>query len=462
MAKLAANGIEGPATLKIEGRIPAALAGVLHRNGPGRFERDGRRKANLLDGDGFVQRLEIADGVARYDARFVRTPKFLREEQAGRFVHPTWTTRAPGGMLSNLGGGRVESQAGVTVYDVGGRVYALDESSPIFELNPQTLDTIGPVAPGLADLPFNNKAHTKLDPATGRWVLIGLTYGRKPKLHMVERAADGAVLSHQTADAPSAYIHDFFLTRTKIVVLFHPLTFNPLPYLTGLRSFTDSLTWRPEMGGRILVVEREGDPAPVWLDAPAVFMWHALNAYERRDGTITADFVGFDAPDHFVGADPQLAAFMAGRTGSARSKGAVRRWRLDLAARRVDTETISDENHEFPIVDPRLVADQHRCGYLAAGGAGVLTSGVARLDVESGRREVYDHGDQTAAGEPVFAPDPTGSLDEGWLIQQCLDGAGGTTFFAVFAADRVADGPLARIWLDRHAPISFHGCWAPR
>ncbi|MSP52370.1 MAG: hypothetical protein EXQ91_08290 [Alphaproteobacteria bacterium] len=38
------------------------------------------------------------------------------------------------------------------------------------------------------------------------------------------------------------------------------------------------------------------------LEATPTFMWHALNAYERGN-VVIADFVGSDAPDHFLGPD---------------------------------------------------------------------------------------------------------------------------------------------------------------
>jgi len=38
--------------LEIEGQLPAAIDGVLFRNGPGRFERGNRRYAHPFDGDG--------------------------------------------------------------------------------------------------------------------------------------------------------------------------------------------------------------------------------------------------------------------------------------------------------------------------------------------------------------------------------------------------------------------------
>jgi carotenoid cleavage dioxygenase-like enzyme len=97
---------------EVEGKIPGELRGSLYRNGPGLFERGGLRKPHLLDGDGLIQRLSFADGTAHYQNAFVRTPKFVAEEQAGKFRFATWSMRRPGGFIANLGGGSVRSQAG--------------------------------------------------------------------------------------------------------------------------------------------------------------------------------------------------------------------------------------------------------------------------------------------------------------------------------------------------------------
>src|SRR5262249_33509256 len=67
-------------TPRVEGQVPASLAGSLYRNGPGLFERGGVPKPNLLDGDGLVQRLSFRDGSVRYQNRFVRTRKLAEEE----------------------------------------------------------------------------------------------------------------------------------------------------------------------------------------------------------------------------------------------------------------------------------------------------------------------------------------------------------------------------------------------
>lgn len=162
------------------GTLPPALEGVLFRNGPGRFSRGGRVKRTLLDGDGVVQRLRLEDGRARYARRFVRTPKLAAEAAADRFLSPTWTSKAPG-LLSNFGQ-HMRSQAGVTAYKVNGRLLALDEVAPGFELDPDTLETLGPVGLGLPDGDTGPKAHARQIPANGDWIFTSTRMGKKGML----------------------------------------------------------------------------------------------------------------------------------------------------------------------------------------------------------------------------------------------------------------------------------------
>jgi len=87
---------------EIEGAIPIELRGVLYRNGPGLFDRNGLRKRFILDGDGMVQAFRFHDKGVSFQNKFVRTQKFTEESLAGEFLYSTWTTQAPGGVMSNL------------------------------------------------------------------------------------------------------------------------------------------------------------------------------------------------------------------------------------------------------------------------------------------------------------------------------------------------------------------------
>jgi len=443
---------------RVEGRIPNGLNGSLYRNGPGLFERGKYRKPHLLDGDGLVQRLSFTDGKVRYQNQFVRTKKFNDEAAADTYKYATWSMPAPGGFWNNIGGGNSLAQAGVTVYPFNGKLYAFDEVSPPWTLDPATLKTEGPKPLGEPGKTYMTKAHTKFDPATGDWLLAGLSYGRTMQIHAITYGTDGHLRSHQVIESPrQIYLHDFFATDKHFIFLLQPMMFSPWMMLAGFSSFMESLTWKRERGNIVMIVPRGGGN-PRFFDAPGAYMWHALNAYETND-EIVADFVGYDAPDHFVPNTAVLYTIMDGKMGTQREPGKLRRYHIDLKRGSCREEIVDNGPHEFPMVDPRTALHRHEVGYMTAGGTAIFNTGVKRFDYESGRATQFDFGPKTVAGEPVFAAAPGGSEDQGWLITQVLDGNSGKTFFAVLDAEHVEDGPAAMLWLDHHLPISFHGAW---
>jgi all-trans-8'-apo-beta-carotenal 15,15'-oxygenase len=388
----------------------------------------------------------------------VRTAKFIEEEKADAFRFSTWSMRRPGGVLANLGGGHTRSQAGVTVYPFNDRLYAFDEVSPAYGVDPTTLATLGEERLGDPAREFMIKAHTKFDPLTGEWLLFGISHGATMKLHMIVHAGDGALKEHRIVASPrQIYIHDFFATRNHFVFVLHPMMFSPFRLLTGQATYIESLKWKPQDGNVVMVLSRDGSGEPLLLDAPAAFIWHALNAYEE-DGAIVADFVGYDAPDHFAPHDALFYRLMQGELGTAQAPGKLRRYRMDLRARSLREEIVDSGSHEFPMIDPRAALQKHAIGYFTCG-RGPINGGVKRVDYRSGAAQTFDFGPNVATGEPVFAAKPDGSNDDGWLIVQCLDGATERAFFALFNAGRLDAGPIARIHLPHHLPLSFHGWW---
>lgn len=441
---------------EIEGAVPAGLRGSLYRNGPGRFERGGYRIRHLLDGDGLVQRLSFTDAGVRYQNAFVRTEKFVAEELAGKRLQATWTTRKSDAFWENFGGGISNSQAGITIYPINRRLLARDEYGASYAIDPETLAT-GELLPP-RDMNAAYKAHSRIDPESGEWIVAGAKFGRTMQLCAEIYDRDFKLKRQISVESPRvAYFHDFLATKRFIIFVLHPCFFSPFGFLLGLESFTDSLTWRPEAGNIIALVPRDGSE-PRYFDARSAYMWHGLNAYEDGENVVV-DFVGFDEPDHFIGRDALFCNVMQGRMGRAQAHGKICRYRIDLAASKLNEDIVDDANHEFPMIHWRDAMTRQRIGYFTVGGLGVFNSGVKRLDYETGQARAFDFGADTHVGEPVFAPKPNGASGEGWLLTQCLDGRTERTFFAVFDAAAPDDGPLAKIWLSHPVPISFHGSW---
>lgn len=451
----------------VEGTIPAGLRGTLFRNGPGLFERDGLRKRCLLDGDGMVRAFRFGEGSVRYQNRFVRTRKFREEAAAGKFLYPTWSTQAPGGIFANIGSGEYENQAGVTVVVRDGRLYAFDEFHPPYELDFESLESRGVSWLGLKEGSTVLSAHSRIDRKNGDWIFYGLKYGRKTRLYLTILDRDGRLKKQQSVPLPRTfYIHDFFATERHVIFNFHPVEIRPFPVLLGLKSMTGAMEWVPERGNLVMVLRRDGEGAPTWLETETAWMWHAVSAFEDK-GEIVADFVGYRNPDHFLGSDPALFAIMEGRRGNFAFPGEIRRYRIDLPGRRIRQEILDAEhNQEFPFVNPLLACYRYRYGYFVrmAHGEPFYTA-VARVDMATGRSDVYDFGPGRYCSEPVFAPKPgfdysnAGTEEPGWLMTEVYDSKAHQSCLAIFRADALGDGPLAYVNLRHHVPLGFHGFW---
>lgn len=456
---------------RVEGRIPEGLRGTLYRNGPGLFDRAGKRRRALLDGDGLIQKFRFGDSGVEYRARFVRTEKFVAEERAGAFVYGTFSTQAPGGILANVFPNRkLRSQAGITAVPWRGRVYAFDETALPWELDEETLETIGETSFGLPRDLTLYAAHNKIDVETGEWLHFGLQYGRTASVHLTTFAADGSLAGHDVHPIPRyCYLHDWFVTERFVVLHLHPATIEVWGLLLGLRSIVDSLRWNGADGSLLMILPRDrraGRVVPRFVETEASFMWHSFNGHEEG-GDLVLDFVGYENPDHFIGPDPLALAVMQGRPGQFQYPGFVRRIRVRPGDRRARNEVVAAGNYEWPRIDDRLLGRRNRWGWMAsAKPKRFFANSVARIDFEDGSTKEYAFDDSVFTSEPVFVPDPArggaGGEEEGWILVELFDGRDRRSSLAVLDAGRIEDGPVARVLLEHHVPISFHGYWKPR
>ncbi|MBE9013653.1 carotenoid oxygenase family protein, partial [Pseudanabaenaceae cyanobacterium LEGE 13415] len=79
----------------LSGAIPEGLRGSLYRNGPGRLERGGIRVGHWFDGDGAILAVHFNDTGATGVYRYVETPEFLNEVQAGKLLYSGYGMSPP-------------------------------------------------------------------------------------------------------------------------------------------------------------------------------------------------------------------------------------------------------------------------------------------------------------------------------------------------------------------------------
>ena len=132
---------------------------------------------------------------------------------------------------------------------------------------------------------------------------------------------------------------------------------------------------------------------------------------------------------------------------------------------RADVEG-TDEEAEFPRIAPAVTGRRNRyvytIGVSSQGLSGWRLRRVVKRDLEAGTSDAFDYGSGVIAEEHVFVPGRASSReDDGWLVGPFLDYVRGLTGIAVFDARHVADGPVARAWLEYPLPLAFHGEFSP-
>ena len=430
------------------GHLPAGLAGILWRNGPAEHERFGRRYTHWFDGDGMVQAFTFADGEVTHRARILDTPKRRRETRAGKRVLPAFGT--PGSAA--LRGPDDMNVANTAMLTHAGRLMALWEGGSALAVDPETLAAGEFVAwrPDLAGLPFS--AHPKVEPDGTLWN-IGFATQPRPVLLLYRIDRGGRKAEAGLLDAgPMGMAHDFVVTARHLVILLTPFVIDGS---AGHATFLDAHVWRPNLGTRVLVVDKNTLREVRRHELPPGFHFHHGNGWEEPDGTIRLDLC--QAPDpSFVTGD--LRAVMRGaldfRSPHPRYRSVVLRQGGSAAI-----EDAAPGLAEFPRIDGRRTARRHRKLFALAGSGaaeGWPLRSVARLDPEGGAVDSWAYPRHQIPEEHVFVA--RGAAEgEGWLIGPFIDVARQAAGLNVFEAARVADGPLWQGLLPYPLPMALHG-----
>jgi len=432
----------------VHGRPPARLKGVLYRNGPGKFRRPGGAATHWFDGDGLIRRFAIDDGRAQAAARFADTHKRRVEAERGAMVMPGFGTRgAPDAPISSNDD---VNAANTSVMAPDGKLWALWEGGSALELDPGTLETRGFVTlrPDLKSMPFS--AHPRYEP-DGRVWNFGL-YGRRAVIWRLSR--DGALEAADIVDLPQAsFFHDFTATDRHLVIVLQPWVRGDRMVLPVSRAFQ----WRPELGTKVLVVDKADLSRRRVFDLPAFSFFHLGDAWEEGDGTIRFDVCASDDPTFGIdGAEGLLLGRLAPSPPARLARIALH---PDGRGRFEPTGTIA----EFPKGDPRFAGRARALTFHVWGEAGresrtPLAQGVASSNHRTGAVDRYDFGLRHLAEEPIFTPRPGSTAEgDGWLLATTVNLDARATELHVFDARRIAAGPIATWRAGVALPATFHG-----
>jgi all-trans-8'-apo-beta-carotenal 15,15'-oxygenase len=445
----------------ISGSVPAYIFGSYYLNGPASFSRGDLHYRHWLDGDGMVCRLCFSQEGVHFASRFVRTTKFNLEQEAGRPVFRTFGTGFPGDVLKR--GLFLESPGNVSAYPFHGALLAFGEQALPWELDPDTLETVGPYTFGgaLNEMsPF--AAHPKFDSKTGEMFNFGTFFsGVQPKLCLYCFDQTGKL--RRRANYPMKYpssIHDFGLSESYLVFYISPYLLDIDSLTHENRSLMDSMQWRPELGSQLQIFSREKAELVASVPLPGRYCLHLINCFEE-DRRLIVDVIELDRPvyDQYQPL-PQLFTNV--------SAGGPVRLTFDLETKKLVSRCELDYRRapDFPSVNPALAALPYAEFWML----GVSNTG------HRGRKFfdelVHVRWDQSQpacvfraepgcylGGEPIFLGSP--DITDGAVICQQFNANREESSFLIFNARAVENGPIATLRLKDPIHLGFHASFVP-
>ena len=446
----------------VQGEVPDFVRGRYYLNGPARFGRDGFSYRHWLDGDGMICSLHFHENGVHLKSRYIRSTKFLREQEARRPLFRAFGTTFEDSQLNHIKNG-LESPVNISVYALGDRLLALGEQGLPWELDPETLETRGAFT-------FNGRlneaspfaAHPKFDARSGEMFNFGVFFSTPaPRLYLYCFGPEGLRYRKATALEYPCSVHDFSLSPRHAIFYLSPYLLDVDALVQKRRTVMESLDWQPERGSRLLILARSSGEPVASLPIGNRYCLHLINSFEQ-DNRLFVDVVEFDRPLYSEYQPiPNLFQNVA--------QGGPVRFTIDLTRKElVDRRSISYSSApDFPAIDPRQAMQSYEefwmLGISATGNRGrkFFDQLVHANWNESAPGDIYQSPPMRyLGGEPVFIGPPE-SRDSVVICQE-FDADHRQSSFLLFDARNVRRGPIARLACGQMVHFGFHAAFQAR
>ena len=453
---------------EIEGKIPPELSGTLFRNGPGLLDIGDSAINHPFDGDGMISAFSFKDGKAHYRNRFVQAQAYLEEQEAGEILYRgVFGTQKPGGLLNNAFDLRLKNIANTGVIYWGGKLLALWEAAEPHRLDPKTLDTLGiDYLDGIIEPGDSFAAHPWIDPSCeldgGAPCLVNFRVepGLSSKITLFEIAPDGKLLRYHSHTVPGfSFIHDFIITPKYAIFFQNPVSFNPLPFLFGMRGAGECVQFQPDKPTNVILIPRDPNNQEVkTFSVESGFVFHHANAFERGN-EICVDSIAYQSLPQ-VQPDTNYKEVEFDRL----DPGQLWRFTLNLEDGTVKRQMLESRCCEFPTHNNDKVGREYRYLFIGAipedTGSNAPLQAILKLDLKTGERQTHSFAPSGYVSEPIFVAKPnTDKEDAGWILTLVYDGKKHRSTLAILDGENLSGDAVALLHLKHHVPYGLHGSW---
>jgi carotenoid cleavage dioxygenase len=460
--------IEGDVTdLEVVGEIPKELNGAYYRNSADTCYPPLLGNDIFINGDGMVHMVRFENGHADLKTRYVRTRKFELERKARRALFGAYRNSFTD--LPEVEG-EDNNTANTSILWHHGKLYALKESGRPYELDPNTLETLGERDFG-GQLKRTFTAHPKLDPETGECFAFAYNApGRASnEIELYRISPEGKITWHDKFEAPySSMVHDCLMSRNYIAFVITPMVCD----WERVKKGEPYWHWDSKKSTHIAIIPRkEGAKAIRWYTCPKVaFQTHTFNAWEEQTPSGTTLHL-----EHFITESGWTSQFPDIHDSNAKEKPPFgERWSFDLWNPADEYRMDRFINHigEMPAIDPRYLTKRTRHFWFGTnnpakwpmlewGPKGPPFTCVAHCDEAAGKVNFWYSGPDSSPEEPIFVPrSPDATEGDGWLLTIVGRRAENRTDLVILDAKNLEAGPVAIVKFPCRVHEGFHGVWA--
>lgn len=349
----------------IYGSLPRCLDGTYIRNGPNpQLIPNGPQ--HYLDGDGMVHCIRISRGRATFCSRYVKTNKYLSENQARSFIVPNVIGGMKGCgpfvarvalfyarvMLGQYDIGKGIGVANTNLAFFGGSLYALCESDLPYELKLKENGDI--ITVGRHDfngkLSMNMTAHPKVDPDT-KEAFAFRYWATYPYITYFRFDANG----NKQTDVPifsmkeSSLTHDLAITQKYAIICDVQLGASPMNVIYAGSLLSVDKAKVPRIG---LLPRYASDESEIkWFDVPGFNIFHAVNAWDETDE---------QGNEVVVLVAPNISPLERFFDRVDLIQASMEKVTIHIGTGLVSRQTLSTDNMEFPVINPAYISKKNR------------------------------------------------------------------------------------------------------
>lgn len=450
--------------LVVEGELPDEIDGNWYRSIPDPQYPPKEGWDTFISGDGMVSLFRFEGGHVDFRQRYVMTERLKRDRAARRGLHGLYRnpyTDEPGFF------GQSRTTSNTTPIFHAGRILAAKEDERPHQLDPHTLETLGPYDFGGALKSQTMTAHARIDPDTGELFFFGYEAGGLASRQVAFCIADrtGKLVHEEWFEAPFvSLIHDFVVTKSHVIFPLQPVSAD----LDRLKAGGAHWVWDPAQGTHVGIMPRGGSVKEMrWFKGPPSSFFHFLNACSE------GDVVRMDVCASDVIVFPFIQEASGLKVNPQEMGGRLARWTFDLS-RNDDgwEETILGPGGDMPRTADKDAMRDYEVAYYQtydprngppniSGPVGAGFNTVIRLNVKTGEMRTLSLGPHVTVQEHIHIASRTPG-HEGYLAFVCDLHDENLSEIAVVEAEHPEKGPISRIKLPLRLRCQVHGTWVPR